>query len=139
MVNSTPNSLPADLLDGATLRGNEYGWVPKSFASVVAVAADHGCACIGGQFQFRLPDATCEMYWLNADSAERASGESWSEYSRRSCDEVRMGFNRLMQSTDFRIQASQFDFLKQKLDAGFDPVPTLVFVAYFVTEQQTTE
>ncbi len=139
MVDFTPDSLPTDLLAGATLRGSEYGWTPESFANVVAMAPDQGCACIGGQFQFRLPDATCEMYWLSADSAERRNGESWSEYSRRSCNEVLGKFNRLLQSTDFRAEASNFDFLRLQLDAGFDPIPALVFVAYFVNEQAVSE
>jgi hypothetical protein len=136
MIDSTPDNLPADLLVGANLRGNEYGWAPESFAIVVAIAADHGYACLGGQFQFRLPDAICEMYWLRADSTERAHDESWNQYSRRSCDEVGDAFNRLMRTTDFRAQASDCEFLKHKVDAGFDSIPTLMFVAYFVTEQQ---
>jgi hypothetical protein len=101
MVHSAPDNLPAELLAGSALRGNEYGWTPQSFVNAVAVAPDLGCACIGGQFQFRLPEGTCEMYWLSADSTERANGELWSEYSRRSCNEVRAKFDRLMRTTDF--------------------------------------
>ena len=134
-----PIKLSAALLDGATLRANEYGWKPESFESVVAIAANQGYACLGGQFQFRLPDATCEMYWLSADAVERAAGEPWSEYSHRSCREVRDGFNRLMQTTDFRAQTSAFPFLKEKADEGFDPMSTLVFVAYFVTEHECSK
>ena len=139
MADWNPDTLAPELLAGATLRGNEYGWKPESFAKAIAIAADHGCACIGGQFQFRLPDATCEMYWLSAESAERKTGVAWSEYSRRSCAEVSDGFNRLIRSTDFRAQASEFEFLNRMVQAGFDPIPTLVFVAYFLTEQQTTK
>lgn len=128
--------LPTDLLEGATLRGNEYGWRPECFPNALTIAEAAGYACVGGQFEFRLLDATCEMYWLAADADERVHGESWSDYCRRSCGEVRERFDCLMQSTDFRDQASGFQFLKAKLAAGFDPLPTLVFVAYFVAEEQ---
>lgn len=103
------------------------------------MAANQGYACLGGQFQFRLPDATCEMYWLSADTSERREGESWSEYSHRSCSEVRDCFNRLMQTTDFRAQTAAFPFLRHKAEEGFDPLPTLVFVAYFVTEYELSK
>ena len=66
------NALPPDITQGATLRGNEYGWIVSTFPSAVAKAEVRGYACLGGQFQFRLEDgSTCEMYWLEADSAER--------------------------------------------------------------------
>ena len=139
MLDSGPDNLPAALLAGATLLGNEYGWAPECFANAITIAPEHGFACIGGQFQFRLPDGTCEMYWLSADSSERANGEPWSEYSRRSCTEVRDKFERLVQSTDFRAEAANWDFLKDKIDKGFDPTSSLVFVAYFVIEEDTSE
>jgi hypothetical protein len=68
---------PPDVLQGAELRGKEYGWSVLSFPDAVARAEARGYACLGGQFQFRLDDGTCEMYWLAADSKERARGESW--------------------------------------------------------------
>ncbi len=134
-----PDALPPALLEGANLRGNEYGWRPESFPQALATAEAHRYACLGGQFQFRLADGTCEMYWLDADAGNRAEEESWDDYCRRSCREVRDRFDRLMQSTDFRAQASEFAFLKVKVDKGFDPIPTLMFVAYFVTEHQSTK
>jgi len=68
-----------------------------SFPSALAKAQAGGYACLGGQFQFRLDDgSTCEMYWLNADSTERTGGETWADYSRRSCAEVLHRFQYLM-------------------------------------------
>ncbi|MGA7925849.1 MAG: hypothetical protein WCA20_07620, partial [Candidatus Sulfotelmatobacter sp.] len=81
--------LPPQVLQGATLRGNEYGWSVAVFPDALAEAEGRGYACLGGQFQFRLDDGTCEMYWLNADSKDRAHGESWADYCHRSCSEVR--------------------------------------------------
>jgi hypothetical protein len=90
------DSLPAVIAQGATLRGNEYGWESDSFPNALAQAEALGYGCLGGQFQFVLQDATCEMYWLNADSSERRKGEAWFTYSRRSCSEVLVGFQRLV-------------------------------------------
>jgi hypothetical protein len=90
-----PGDLPSDVLEGATLRGNEYGWLRSSFPVALARAEAHGFACLGGQFQFRLNDgSTCEMYWLNADSKDRMPEESWDDYGLRSCSEVRENFER---------------------------------------------
>lgn len=122
------DALPPDITQGATLRGNEYGWIVSTFPSAVAKAEVRGYACLGGQFQFRLDDgSTCEMYWLEADSAERTDGESWTDYCRRSCTEVLQRFQRLMSKTDFGKEASNW---KVKID----PIENLVFVAYFVQE-----
>ena len=126
---SKPEDLPSDLLEGSVLRGNEYAWTPESFPVALKKAEAHGFACLGGQFQFRLNDATCEMYWLAADSKERMLGESWPDYCRRSCFEVKENFERIMAKTDFNKEASGWNL---------SPSATrnLVFVAYFVAEAQ---
>jgi len=127
-----PGDLPSDLLEGAVLRGNEYAWTPESFPVALERAEAHGLACLGGQFQFLLNEATYEMYWLSADSRERISGESWTDYCRRSCSEVKENFERLILKTNFSKEA-----------LGWDLPPTatrnLVFVAYFVTEAELIE
>jgi len=124
-----PGGLPSEMSEGAELRGNEYGWTPESSPLALRRAENLGFACLGGQFQFRLNDATCEMYWLNADSKERLLGESWGNYCRRSCSEVRESFERILSKTDFSKEASGWNL---------SPSTTrnLVFVAYFVTEAQ---
>jgi hypothetical protein len=120
--------LPPEISQGATLRSNEYGWSVSSFPDALATAEALGFACLGGQFQFRLDGgATCEMYWLNADSNERVHGESWADNCRRSCSEVQNGFQRLVSSTDFSKEVSKWLF-------QFDSTKSPVFVAYFVTE-----
>jgi hypothetical protein len=120
--------LPPDISQGAMLRGNEYGWSVSSFPDALAMAETHGYACLGGQFQFRLEEATCEMYWLEANSKERAQGESWVEYCHRSCSEVLRGFQRLLSVTDFMKEVSSWPSVQ------IDPTKSLVFVAYFVSE-----
>jgi hypothetical protein len=84
---------------------------------------------LGGQFQFRLDDGSaCEMYWINADSTERSSGESWTDYSRRSCSEVLDRFQHLVSATDFRKEAASWPSVE------IDSTKSLVFVAYLVME-----
>jgi hypothetical protein len=125
---STDHLLPPVITEGATLRGNEYGWSVSSFPNALSKARTAGYACLGGQFQFRLDDgSTCEMYWLEADSTERMGNESWEDYSRRSCTEVLEKFQYLMSETNFVKEASNW---KVQIDA----TKYLVFVAYFVLE-----
>jgi hypothetical protein len=124
--------LPFDLAKDATLRGNEYGWRVSSFPDALANAQARGFACLGGQFQFRTEDSTCEMYWLSADSAERVDEELWSDYSQRSCSEVLGKFHHLIATTDFAKEASGWPL-------KIDPVESLVFVAYFIIEDDLSE
>jgi hypothetical protein len=128
--------LPITVTQGATLRGNEYGWEIAAFPNALAHAEALGYGCLGGQFQFRLHDATCEMYWLNADSSERGKDEAWSTYTRRSCSEVLIAFHRRVSHTDFRKEASRWPIIEDAVEQGFDPISALVFVAYFVSEAE---
>ena len=127
------NKLPADVSEGAALRGNEYAWTISSFPNALMNAKRHGYACLGGQFQFRVPDgSTCEMYWLHADSTERREGESWMQYSHRSCTEVLQNFERRIDMTDFAKEVKEW----RKV---IDPKRDLVFVAYFVSPADLAE
>jgi hypothetical protein len=128
------DALSPDILQGAALHGKEYGWSVSSFPDALARAETKGYACLGGQFQFRLDDGgTCEMYWLAADSEKRTNGESWVAYSHRSCLEVLKRFQQLAASTDFGKEASNWPSVQ------IDPAVSLVFVAYFVTEDELAE
>ena len=73
------------------------------------------------------------MYWLNADSKDRTPGESWTDYSRRSCREVLNKFRDLVSATDFKKEATKWPPVE------IDAISTLVFVAYFVTEAELAE
>ena len=130
----TKFTLAAELVKGASVSGNEYGWAPKLFSNAARVAESLGYACLGGQFQFRAPVGTCEMYWLRADSTERQAAEDWPAYCARSRTEVLGRFQQIVAGTDFVQEALQWPVLKSEIERGFDVIPTLVFVAYFVTE-----
>ena len=127
--------LPSELTEGASLRGNEYAWVPDAFLGILARAEALGLACLGGQFQFRAPDATCEMYWLNADAADRLPAEPWDAYVARSTTEVRSAFTTLRQSTDFATEALRWSDVPELSGADASPEQYLCFVAYFIRER----
>jgi hypothetical protein len=132
-------ALPPKIAEGAHLKGNEYGWEASLFPAALANAQTLGYACIGGQFQFRLDNGTCEMYWLSADSDPRHEAESWLNYCERSCSEVMAGFQKLMSEIDFRKQAQEWPPVKEAMTHGLDPLEKLVFVAYFVDEAEWLE
>lgn len=126
--------LPSELTEGASLRGNEYAWAPDAFPSILARAEALELACLGGQFQFRAPGATCEMYWLNADAADRLPNEPWADYVARSSAEVCSAFT-LRQSTDFVAEALRWSDIHELSGADASPEQYLCFVAYFIRER----
>lgn len=128
--------LPSEMLAGAVLRGQEYGWTLESFPAALAAAERLQFACLGGQFQFRVGDVVYEPYWISADASERRSGEAWLDYVRRSCGDVAASFQQSVLSTDFRAVAGKWPELRAKAEAGVDVLTVLVFVAYFVTEEE---
>lgn len=126
--------LPSELTGTADLRGNEYAWRIEDFPSVLAKARSLGYGCLGGQFQFRLPDATCEMYWLNADPDDRLRGETWSDFSMRSCDQTLDRFKKLVAITDFEMEARRWADIPALAHKDAAPLRYLFFVADFVAE-----
>lgn len=129
-------TLPAEMVYGASVSGNEYGWPPELFPDAARRGESLGYACVGGQFQFRAPVGTCEMYWLSADSTGRHSTEDWSAYCARSGTEVLDKFQQIVSETDFVQEALRWPDLKAEIERGFDVLSTLVFVAYFETESE---
>ena len=124
--------LPPDVARRASLRGNEYGWPISVFPEALIAAKSHGLACLGGQFQFRLSESIYEMYWLSADSTDRRSGETWADYSQRSCAEVLDKFKEFVSKTDFAREAANWRLHASAIDS-------IVFVAYFETEASLAE
>jgi len=125
--------LPPELTIGATLRDNEYAWELSAFPEALLRAPALGYACLGGQFWFVLSDTSLyEPFWLEANSSDKLPDETWSGYARRSCEEVLVGFNKLLKEADFSKEASRFSVLE------VDLAPQLhwMFNAYFVTEPE---
>jgi hypothetical protein len=123
------DKLPPELADGALLRDREYAWELSAFPTALRSAPSLGYACLGGQLWFLLPDNSLyEPFWLEANASDRVSGETWAEYSRRSCEEVLASFDNLVNGTDFDGESKKFGSLQP-------PFRTL-FNAYFVTESE---
>src|SRR5580658_1052682 len=129
--------LPDQLVEGASINGNEYGWPIDAFPEAARRAESLGYACIGGQFQFRADVGVCEMYWLAADSSERKRGEAWPEYRERSRAEVMDKFTKVVSETDFLAEAMKWPVLKRAIEKGYDVLASLVFVAYFEGESDS--
>jgi pimeloyl-ACP methyl ester carboxylesterase len=134
-------TLPEDMLAIANRESNEEGWRLADFPAVLARASFHRLACIGGQFQFRGPIGSAEMYWLNADSTPRKQGEDWDGYVERANSEVLRMFNRLVEQTDFRAEARQWEHITEAINKGTisDPTEHLYFVAYFDRSPEIAE
>jgi hypothetical protein len=126
--------LPPSVVNKATLRGSEYAWPLTDVVDVIVAAKACGLANLGGQAQFRIPDATCELYWLSLDSGERLPGEAWDDYVIRSADEVLSQFAALLARTDFTKEAHDWEMLKALLAQGVDLNQYLCFVLYFASE-----
>ncbi len=94
-------------------------------------ARQRGLETIGGQAQFRLPDGTCELYWIDLDPADRKLGESWVDCVNRSADEALSKFRERMAKTDWKSEIQNWPFLREKAASGVDVMSHLCFVLYF--------
>jgi hypothetical protein len=129
--------LPKELTRGAELKDGEYAWSISSFPDALILAPAIGFACLGGQFQLRPdPDTIYELFWVEANSSERDSSESWTSYAARSCSEVSERFTSLLRSVDFREEALKFKSLDSWLIPSRSLPQYLVFNAYFVDEPE---
>jgi hypothetical protein len=125
------------MLENASVQ-NETGWRMEAFPDVLNEAKNYGVACLGGQFQFRCDDVTCELYWLSADATDRMEDEEWTQFVERTNDEVHRKFDELKLRADFAKEIENWDFLRIKRLEGRDLMRDLWFVAYFVTESEYT-
>ena len=126
--------LPAPLRDRCIRCGNETGWKKSDVVDVIECAPEASMATLGGQIQYRFPDATCELYWLSYDPSPRSPNETWTKYCRRSSKEAISKFHDLPEPAGIREQAKTFSYLKDKLEQGVDIDEYQVFIIYFVGE-----
>lgn len=126
--------LPPEILQRATLRGNEYAWSLKDVPDVIAAARSCGLATLGGNIQFRIPEGTCDLYWLTVESSSRSEGEAWPTYVVRSAEEVLVQLERVQAHSDFTTEARNFEILAAKQASGENLNEFLCLVLYFNTE-----
>ena len=94
--------LPGELLQQASLRGNEYAWPLNLVPEVIRVGESLGLLNVGGQLQFRMPDATCECYWVEVDTYREVPREiSWEDRVSKAAQIALEQFNALLRQFDF--------------------------------------
>lgn len=130
----TKSRLPLDVLQHASLRGNEYAWPIEDIPKVIEAARQANLASIGGQLQFRLPDrGTCECYWIEVDTYKSVPASlPWQERINQTAAVALADFSRLLSKFDFVAEGRQsFAEHFNRLEAeGGDPTQTMCFVWY---------
>ncbi len=126
--------LPQDLLQRASLRGNEYAWPVGDIPRVIEAARRANLVSIGGQLQFRLPDGgTCECYWIEVDTYQSVPTTlPWQERVSQTATVALTDFLRLSSKFDFIAEGrSAFaEHFKQLEGPSPDPAQAMCFVWY---------
>jgi len=129
---SPEERLPKEIFEKAIICSNEFGWKKLDFIHAVESAREKQMAIIGGQVQYRFPDATCQLYWLSYDPAKRQLDEDWLTYCNRTTSECIDKFIILIESTDIQKEASDnFGYLAKKVEQGVNIADFQVFILYF--------
>jgi hypothetical protein len=126
--------LPVDLVQRASLRGNEYAWTIDDIPKVIEAARQANLASIGGQLQFRLPDGgTCECYWVQVDTYKSVSTSlPWQEQVDQTAIVALADFSRLLLDFDFVAEGrgAFAEHFNRFVAEGGDPVQTMYFAWY---------
>ncbi len=129
--------LPKELLERASVRGNEYAWSVADIPKVIDAAQKAGLVSIGGQLQFRLRDGgTCECYWVEVDTDKTMpSALSWDDRVARSAEIAAADFERLKAQYDF-LEEGRRGFsghLEEAEKRGEDLSEAMCFVWYVMS------
>jgi hypothetical protein len=133
--------LPRHLIERASNGGGELAWTLDDIPAVIEAARDANLVNIGGQLQFRFPDAgTCECYWVEVDTYKSVStSASWQE---------RVDQTAAVGMAEFLQLSAKFDFLAEGRNAfpaafaeferqGQDAARAMYFVWYVEAEKAT--
>jgi hypothetical protein len=137
--------LPHDVLQRASLSGNEYAWPIEDIPTVIEAARQANLISIGGQLQFRLPDATCECYWVEVDTYKTVSAAlPWPERVNQAAAAALADFSRLLSRFDFVVEgcrtfAAVADYFKRFKAEGGDPTRAMCFVWYVDDGESSVE
>lgn len=135
--------LPHDLLECATLRGNEYAWRLDDIPRVIKAAREANLVSIGGQLQFRFPEGgTCECYRVEVDTYPTVpSNLPWAERVTRTADAALADFRELQTRWDFMAEGrTGFEEEFQKWEAnGGDTASAMCFVWYVTTPAEESK
>jgi hypothetical protein len=128
-------ALPDHVLATAVTSGRELAWGPGEAATAVEACAEAGLGCLGGEVQFALPGATCELFWRGLDNGGASAEEPWEQYVARSAASAVAWLTRLLASPDL-LQDAKASFADVRLieEQGANPLAYLRFVLYFVAQ-----
>jgi hypothetical protein len=102
------SQLPPEILARASLRGNEYAWPISDIPGVIEAARRNNLVSIGGQLQFRMPDAICECYWVEVDTYKLVPDNlPWVERVNKTADAAIERFSQLLKEMDFLSEGSK--------------------------------
>jgi hypothetical protein len=134
MIDPPEAALPKNLRARARLSGNEWAWAVSDIPALIDAGRAAGLLNVGGQLQFRFPEATCELNWIEVDTSEAAQSDlPWRKRVERTAAAA---------LTQFRALCDRYDFLSEgqtvfgrQIDAyrakGGDPLDAMCFVWYF--------
>lgn len=132
--------LPPDLIGRASLRGQEYAWVPDDIPALIEAAHQANLVNIGGQLQFRFSGGeTCECYWVQVDTYKSVSKLlPWPERVRLTAEVAHEAFSKLPSDWDFAVEGrkafgDQFGAVER---IGEDPMKSACFVWYILSEER---
>lgn len=127
---------------GATSAGRVAAAIPSLIKSIklipvgvmVRSARVLSWPCVEGtrrEVQFRAPQAICELYWHEPESAPHRTGEPWAQYIDRSADEVLEGVCKLPLEIDLASDGIRaFEALRALHSSGENLVVALGMVLH---------
>ena len=131
--------LPKDIISRASLLGREYAWHIDDIPALISAARAANLVNVGGQLQFRLPEATCECYWIAVDTLSTIDATlSWRKKVQTTADEALRQFETLKTKFDFLAEGQQsfgkhFDVMRA---SGGNPADHMCFVWYVESEEE---
>ena len=132
--------LPPEHLLRATRRGNEYAWRLEDIPKVIEAARQASLLNIGGQLQFRIPEGTCECYWVEVNAIDGIALDlPWRTRVELSAETALSQFRALPQRFDFLAEGRSsfgphFDRL---IAAGASPTTYMCFVWSVQSQRRT--
>ena len=135
--------LPGQLLERATLRGNERAWPIGDIPAVIEAAKKASLVSVGGQLQFRFPDGgTCECYWVEVDTFKSVSRDlPWPERVEQTATAAHSQFRALVDQYDFRAEGRSTigKYIEEFEAGGGDLHDAICFVWYVEGQHDAAE
>jgi hypothetical protein len=123
--------LPFEILQRASLRDKEYAWPVDEIPAVIEAARKANFVNVGGQLQFRFPDAICECYWIEVDTYKLVSSDlPWLERVEKTASAAVEAFGNLQRAKDFLKEGRSFEHVSRFEAEGGSLNAAMCFVWY---------